>query len=55
MAGKFSSIEYAVSDGLAHVTLNMPDRGNPIDQTFCREISVEERRSDELSTAEHAR
>jgi 2-(1,2-epoxy-1,2-dihydrophenyl)acetyl-CoA isomerase len=38
MVGNFSSIEYAVSDGLAHVTLNRPDRGNPIDQTFCREI-----------------
>ena len=38
MVGNFSSIEYAVSDGLAHVTLNTADRGNPIDQTFCREI-----------------
>jgi enoyl-CoA hydratase/carnithine racemase len=38
MVGNFSSIEYAVSDGLAQVTLNLPDRGNPIDQTFCREI-----------------
>ena len=51
MAGKFSSIEYAVSDGLAHVTLNMPDRGNPIDQTFCREIkelAVELSESDDV-------
>ena len=36
--GNLSSIEYAVGDGLARVTLNTPDRGNPIDQTFCREI-----------------
>jgi len=31
MVGNFSSIEYAVSDGLGRVTLNTPDRGNPIE------------------------
>jgi len=38
MVGNLSSIEYASGDGLARVTLNTPDQGNPIDQTFCREI-----------------
>jgi len=36
----FSSIEYAVDDGLARVTLNAPDRGNPIDEAFCRELNA---------------
>jgi 2-(1,2-epoxy-1,2-dihydrophenyl)acetyl-CoA isomerase len=34
----FSSVERVIDDGLARVTLNVPDRGNPIDQTFCREF-----------------
>jgi 2-(1,2-epoxy-1,2-dihydrophenyl)acetyl-CoA isomerase len=33
-----NAIECVIDDGLARVTLNQPDRGNPIDQTFCKEI-----------------
>ena len=33
-----NSIECVVDDGLARVTLNQPERGNPIDQAFCKEI-----------------
>jgi 2-(1,2-epoxy-1,2-dihydrophenyl)acetyl-CoA isomerase len=32
------SVKVAIDGGLARITLNTPDRGNPIDQTFCREI-----------------
>jgi 2-(1,2-epoxy-1,2-dihydrophenyl)acetyl-CoA isomerase len=34
----FASFECVLDGGLARVTLNTPDRGNPIDQIFCREI-----------------
>jgi 2-(1,2-epoxy-1,2-dihydrophenyl)acetyl-CoA isomerase len=33
-----TSIECTIEQGLARVTLNAPDRGNPIDGVFCREI-----------------
>ena len=33
-----TSIECVVSDGLARVTFNAPERGNPIDAAFCREF-----------------
>jgi 2-(1,2-epoxy-1,2-dihydrophenyl)acetyl-CoA isomerase len=33
-----NAIECVVDEGLARVTLNQPDRGNPIDQAFCKEI-----------------
>ncbi|HEU0221709.1 MAG TPA: enoyl-CoA hydratase-related protein [Paracoccaceae bacterium] len=33
-----SSIECSIDGGLAHVVLNTPDRGNPIDAVFCREM-----------------
>ena len=32
------SVKVAIDGGLAHIILNRPDRGNPIDHTFCREI-----------------
>lgn len=35
---QLTTIECTVSDGLARVVLNAPDRGNPIDGTFCREF-----------------
>lgn len=34
----FESIDCAIRDGVAHVILNQPDRGNPIDQTSSREF-----------------
>jgi 2-(1,2-epoxy-1,2-dihydrophenyl)acetyl-CoA isomerase len=33
------SLECTVTDGLASVVLNTPERGNPIDGTFCREFN----------------
>jgi len=35
---ELSSFKVAIDNGLASIILNTPDRGNPIDQTFCREI-----------------
>jgi 2-(1,2-epoxy-1,2-dihydrophenyl)acetyl-CoA isomerase len=35
-----TSFECEIADGLAHVILNRPDRGNPIDGDFCREFSL---------------
>src|SRR5258708_14086500 len=35
-----TSFECTVDGGLAHVVLNQPDRGNPIDGDFCREFSL---------------
>jgi 2-(1,2-epoxy-1,2-dihydrophenyl)acetyl-CoA isomerase len=32
------SLQCTVADGLARVMLNAPERGNPIDGTFCREM-----------------
>ena len=29
-----------IAEGLAHIMLNQPDRGNPIDGTFCREFNL---------------
>jgi 2-(1,2-epoxy-1,2-dihydrophenyl)acetyl-CoA isomerase len=34
------TFDCTVSDGLAHIVLNQPDRGNPIDGEFCREFSL---------------
>lgn len=34
------SFECVIDGGLAHITLNRPDRGNPIDGEFCRELSL---------------
>jgi 2-(1,2-epoxy-1,2-dihydrophenyl)acetyl-CoA isomerase len=35
-----TSFECAIDGGLAHIILNQPDRGNPIDGDFCREFSL---------------
>src|SRR5580704_2500304 len=40
LATPTTSFECTVSDGLAHIVLNQPDRGNPIDGEFCREFSL---------------
>lgn len=34
----YSSIEVTFEDGLARVTLNQPERGNPMDGAFCRDM-----------------
>jgi 2-(1,2-epoxy-1,2-dihydrophenyl)acetyl-CoA isomerase len=34
------TFDCTISDGLAHIVLNQPDRGNPIDGEFCREFSL---------------
>lgn len=40
LATPITSFECEIVDGLAHVILNRPDRGNPIDGDFCREFSL---------------
>src|SRR6202166_2007196 len=35
-----TSFECTVDGGLAQIVLNQPDRGNPIDGDFCRELSL---------------
>jgi 2-(1,2-epoxy-1,2-dihydrophenyl)acetyl-CoA isomerase len=35
----YSAFELEVVDGVGHVTLNQPDRGNPIDLTFTHEFN----------------
>src|SRR4030088_288682 len=35
-----TSFECTIEGGLAHVVLNQPDRGNPIDGDFCREFNL---------------
>ncbi len=35
---EFQTLTYSVSDGLARIRLNRPDRGNPIDGQYCHEI-----------------
>ena len=37
---EFTSIELKIEDGLARVTLNQPERGNPIDGVFCHDLRV---------------
>jgi 2-(1,2-epoxy-1,2-dihydrophenyl)acetyl-CoA isomerase len=34
------SLDCTMDNGLAHIVLNQPDRGNPIDGQFCREFSL---------------
>ena len=34
------SFECAIDGGVAHIVLNRPERGNPIDEIFCREFSL---------------
>ena len=35
-----TSFECTIDGGLAHIVLNQPDRGNPIDGDFCREFNL---------------
>src|SRR5437660_4064417 len=35
---KLTSMEFTMTAGLARVVLNTPERGNPIDGVFCREL-----------------
>ena len=35
-----TSFDCEIDDGLAHITFSQPDRGNPIDGDFCRDISL---------------
>src|SRR6266702_8414504 len=35
-----TSFECTIDGGLAHIVLNQPDRGNPIDGDFCREFGL---------------
>src|SRR4030081_603822 len=35
-----TSFECTIDGGLAHIVLNQPDRGNPIDGEFCREFNL---------------
>src|SRR5439155_12578226 len=35
-----TSFECAIDGGLAHIVLNQPERGNPIDGDFCRQFSL---------------
>lgn len=37
---ELKSTLFDVADGVAHVTLNQPERGNPFDQQFCDELSL---------------
>lgn len=36
---KLESLAFEIVDGVAHVTLNQPERGNPIDMGYCTEWS----------------
>lgn len=38
--GTLTTISCAIEDGIARVVLDNPERGNPIDGTFCREIKA---------------
>jgi 2-(1,2-epoxy-1,2-dihydrophenyl)acetyl-CoA isomerase len=40
LATSTTSFECTISDGLAHIVLNQPDQGNPIDGAFCREFNL---------------
>src|SRR5205807_9090439 len=35
-----TSFECLIDGGLAHIVLNQPDRGNPIDGDFCHEFNL---------------
>lgn len=37
---KLESVLFEVDAGVAHVTLNQPERGNPFDTRFCRDMSA---------------
>ncbi len=36
----YSAFEFEVTDGIAHITLNQPTRGNPFDGAFCAEFKT---------------
>jgi 2-(1,2-epoxy-1,2-dihydrophenyl)acetyl-CoA isomerase len=40
LATPTTSFECEIENGLAHVILNQPEKGNPIDGDFCREFSL---------------
>lgn len=40
LAVSTSSFDCTIDDGLAHIVLNQPERGNPIDGRFCREFGL---------------
>ena len=40
LATSTKSFDCTIDDGLAHVVLNQPERGNPIDGEFCREFGL---------------
>jgi 2-(1,2-epoxy-1,2-dihydrophenyl)acetyl-CoA isomerase len=40
LATSTKSFQCTIDDGLAHIVLDQPDRGNPIDGEFCREFSL---------------
>jgi len=46
LATATKSFECAIDGGLAHIVLNQPDRGNPIDGEFCRESLFGTRKAD---------
>lgn len=35
----YEAFEFDIANGVAHVTWNQPERGNPFDGTFCREYA----------------
>src|ERR1700728_2294397 len=35
-----TSFDCTIAEGLAHIVLNQPDRGTPIDGAFCREFNL---------------
>ena len=35
---EFQAFEYRIEQSVAHITLNQPARGNPIDEAFCTEL-----------------
>jgi len=40
LATPTTSFECTIAEGLAHIVLTRPDRGNPIDDIFCREFNL---------------
>jgi 2-(1,2-epoxy-1,2-dihydrophenyl)acetyl-CoA isomerase len=40
LATPTKSFDCTIDKGLAHIVLNQPDRGNPIDGEFCREFNL---------------
>ena len=40
LAVSTKTFECTIDDGLAHIVLDQPERGNPIDGEFCREFGL---------------